>query len=106
MTTNAYLQLGFYIVVLIALAKPLGAYMARVYEGQPALLNRLGTPVAHPFENPTALSNFLELLSILLISAALCYTFGVMVKDTRQGWAVLATMTIVFVGLLAVAAWS
>ena len=106
MTTNAYLQLGFYIVVLIALAKPLGAYMARVYEGQPALLNRLGAPVAHPFENPTALSNFLELLSILLISAALCYTFGVMVKDTRQGWAVLATMTIVFVGLLAVAAWS
>jgi len=61
---------------------------------------------AHPFENPTALSNFLQLLSILLISAALCYTFGVMVKDTRQGWAVLATMTIVFVGLLAVAAWS
>jgi K+-transporting ATPase ATPase A chain len=57
---------------------------------------------AHPFENPTPLSNFLELLSILLISAALCYTFGAMVGDTRQGWAVLGAMTIVFVVLLAV----
>ena len=61
---------------------------------------------AHPFENPTPLSNFLEVLSILLISAALCYTFGVMVKDTRQGWAVLAAMTIVFVALLALCAWA
>ncbi|HET8576514.1 MAG TPA: potassium-transporting ATPase subunit KdpA [Methylomirabilota bacterium] len=57
---------------------------------------------SHPFENPTSLSNFLELLAILLISAALCYTFGVMVKDTRQGWAVLAAMTVIFVALLAV----
>jgi len=57
---------------------------------------------AHPYENPTPLANFLELLSILMISAALCYTFGVMVGDTRQGWAVLAAMTVIFVGLLAV----
>ncbi len=57
---------------------------------------------AHPLENPTPLSNFLELLAILLIPAALCYTFGVMVKDTRQGWTVLAAMTVIFVGLLAV----
>jgi K+-transporting ATPase ATPase A chain len=57
---------------------------------------------SHPFENPTPLSNFLELLAILEISAALCYTFGVMVGDTRQGWAVLAAMTIMFVGLLVV----
>ena len=42
---------------------------------------------AHPFENPTPLANFLEVLAILLIPAALCYTFGVMVGDTRQGWA-------------------
>ena len=55
---------------------------------------------AHPFENPTPLSNFLELLAILLIPAALCYTFGVMVKDTRQGWALLAAMTLIFVPLL------
>ena len=48
---------------------------------------------AHPFENPTPLSNFLEMLSILLIPAALCYTFGALVGDTRQGWAVLAAMT-------------
>jgi len=52
---------------------------------------------AHPFENPTPLTNFLELLAILLIPAALCYTFGKMVGDTRQGWALLAAMTIVLV---------
>ena len=55
---------------------------------------------AHPFENPTPLSNFLELLAILLIPAALCYTFGVMVGDTRQGWAVLAAMLLIFVPLV------
>jgi K+-transporting ATPase ATPase A chain len=54
---------------------------------------------AHPFENATPLSNFLELLAILLIPAALCYTFGVMVGDTRQGWAVLAAMLAIFVPL-------
>src|SRR3989440_1375862 len=57
---------------------------------------------AHPFENPTPLSGFLELLSILVISGALCYTFGVMVGDTRQGWTVLAAMSVIFVGLLIV----
>jgi potassium-transporting ATPase potassium-binding subunit len=57
---------------------------------------------AHPFENATPLSNFLEVLSILVISAALCYTFGAMVKDTRQGWAVLTAMTVMFVALLVV----
>ena len=61
---------------------------------------------AHPFENPTPLSNFLETLSILLIPAALCYTFGKMVGDTRQGWAILAAMTIIFVALLAVTVWA
>lgn len=55
---------------------------------------------AHPLENPTPLSNFLEMLSILLIPAALCYTFGVMVGDTRQGWAILAAMTIILVSLI------
>jgi potassium-transporting ATPase potassium-binding subunit len=55
---------------------------------------------AHPFENPTAFSNFIEMLSILLIAAAFCYTFGVMVNDRRQGWALLAAMTILFVPLL------
>jgi len=56
---------------------------------------------AHPFENPTPLSNFLEVLAILLIPAGLCYTFGRMVGDTRQGWAVLAAMVVIFVGMLA-----
>jgi len=55
---------------------------------------------AHPLENPTPLANFLEMLSILLISAAVCYTFGVMVGDTAQGWTVLAAMTVIFVVLL------
>jgi K+-transporting ATPase ATPase A chain len=54
---------------------------------------------AHPYENPTPLSNFLELLAILLIPAALCYTFGEMVGDRRQGWAVLAAMMVIFVPL-------
>jgi K+-transporting ATPase ATPase A chain len=61
---------------------------------------------SHPFENPTPLSDFVEVLSILLISAALCYTFGKMVGDTRQGWAVLATMTLIFVAMLALCTWA
>ncbi len=61
---------------------------------------------AHPLENPTPLSNLLEMLSILLVPAALCLTYGKMVGDTRQGWALLAVMTIVFVALLSVAVWS
>ncbi len=61
---------------------------------------------AHPFENPTPFSNFLEMLSILMIPAALCYTFGKMVGDTRQGWAILAAMTIIFVVLLSVTVWA
>ncbi|NOT10365.1 MAG: potassium-transporting ATPase subunit KdpA [Methylococcaceae bacterium] len=55
---------------------------------------------AHPLENPTPLSNFLEMLSILLIPGALCYTFGMMVGDTRQGWAILAAMTLILVALI------
>jgi K+-transporting ATPase ATPase A chain len=54
---------------------------------------------SHPFENPTPLSNFLQMLAIFLIPGALTYTFGRMVGDTRQGWAVLAAMSILFVAL-------
>ena len=61
---------------------------------------------AHPYENPTTLSNLLEMLAIIIIPAALTYTFGRMVGDTRQGWAVFAAMLILFVSLLSVAAWS
>jgi K+-transporting ATPase ATPase A chain len=60
---------------------------------------------AHPLENPTPLSNFFEVLSILLISAALCYTFGKLVRDTRQGWAVLAAMTVIILPLMLLCAW-
>ncbi len=52
---------------------------------------------AHPFENPTPLTNLIEMLSIFLIPAGLTYTFGKMVKDTRQGWVLLATMFILFI---------
>ena len=55
---------------------------------------------AHPFENPTPLSNFFNVYGLMLIPIALTYTFGKMVKDTRQGWAVLAAMFVVFVPLL------
>jgi len=61
---------------------------------------------AHPFENATPFSNFVEMLSILVISGALCYTFGVMVGDTRQGWAILAAMTIILVAFLALSVWA
>jgi K+-transporting ATPase ATPase A chain len=61
---------------------------------------------AHPFENPTPLSNFLEMLAILLIPAALTYTFGKMVGDTRQGWAILAAMTLVLVAISGLAIWA
>ncbi|NOT84718.1 MAG: potassium-transporting ATPase subunit KdpA [Methylococcaceae bacterium] len=57
---------------------------------------------AHPFENPTPLSNFLELLAILLIPAALCHSFGTLMNDPRQGWAILSTMTLVLLGALLV----
>ncbi len=56
---------------------------------------------AHPYENPDALTNLIEMLAIILIPAALTYTFGHIVGDTRQGWAVLAAMIILFVPLYA-----
>jgi K+-transporting ATPase ATPase A chain len=55
---------------------------------------------AHPFENPTPLSNFFNVYALIVIPAALTYTFGKMVKDTRQGWAILAAMFVVFLPLL------
>ncbi|ASQ46158.1 potassium-transporting ATPase subunit KdpA [Legionella clemsonensis] len=55
------------------------------------------TNSAHPFENPTPLTNFLEMLALLLIPASLCYTFGLMVHDKRQGWAILIAMAIMFI---------
>jgi K+-transporting ATPase ATPase A chain len=61
---------------------------------------------AHPYENPTSASNFLELLAMVLIPAALTYTFGRMVGDTRQGWAVFAAMAILFVSTLSIAVYN
>lgn len=64
------------------------------------------TNSAHPLENATPFSNFLEMLALVLIPAALCYTYGKMIGDTRQGWSLLIAMTIVFVSLLGVTVWS
>jgi K+-transporting ATPase ATPase A chain len=61
---------------------------------------------AHPYENPTPLTNFLQMISMLLIPAALCFTFGRMVGDLRQGWAVFAGMTVIFVLMAAIALWA
>jgi len=61
---------------------------------------------AHPFENPTGLTDFVEMWSILVISAALTYTFGRMVKDTRQGWAIFAVMSLLFLGGLGLTYWA
>ena len=61
---------------------------------------------AHPLENPTPLSNFLECLAILVISAALCFTFGEMVRDRRQGWVLLAAMLVIFLPCLVACYWA
>ncbi|HEX4026064.1 MAG TPA: potassium-transporting ATPase subunit KdpA [Rhizomicrobium sp.] len=61
---------------------------------------------AHPFENPTGLTDFAELWAILVISASLTYTFGRMVKDTRQGWAIFAVMAVLFLGGLGITYWA
>ncbi|WP_332744270.1 potassium-transporting ATPase subunit KdpA [Hydrogenophaga sp.] len=58
---------------------------------------------AHPFENPTAVTNFVQMLAIFLIPAALCFVFGRMVGDRRQGWAVLAAMVVLFVAFVVAA---
>jgi len=61
---------------------------------------------AHPYENPTGASNFLQMLSIFLIPAALCFMFGHLVGDVRQGVVVLASMTLIFVAMVATVVWA
>lgn len=61
---------------------------------------------SHPYENPTPVSNLLQMLAIVLIPAALCFTFGRWVGDLRQGLAILAAMTAILVALLAVEVWA
>ena len=65
-----------------------------------------GVNSAHPFENPTPLTNFLELLAILLLPSALVDTYGRLVGSRRQGWAILAAMYLLFTAGLAVALWA
>jgi potassium-transporting ATPase potassium-binding subunit len=61
---------------------------------------------AHPYENPTPLSNFVQMISIFLIPAALCFVFGRMVGDARQGWAVFGAMTAIFIVMAVIALWA
>jgi len=61
---------------------------------------------AHPFENPTPLSNLLEMLAILILPGAICFTFGEMIGDRRQGWAILIAMTVLLVAFLSVAVYA
>jgi potassium-transporting ATPase potassium-binding subunit len=61
---------------------------------------------AHPYENPTPLSNFLQMIAMFLIPAALCFTFGRVLGDSRQGWAILGAMTFIFVVMAVVAVWA
>jgi potassium-transporting ATPase potassium-binding subunit len=65
-----------------------------------------GVNSAHPFENPTPFSNWLELIAILLIPMALCFSFGHMVKDRRQGWAIWTAMFVLLVSALIISFWS
>jgi K+-transporting ATPase ATPase A chain len=64
------------------------------------------TNSAHPFENPTPLTNVLEILAILVIPVGLCFTFGNMVKDRRQGIALLIAMMVIFIAFLGLAIWA
>jgi K+-transporting ATPase ATPase A chain len=61
---------------------------------------------AHPYENPTPLTNFVQMIAMFLIPAAFCFAFGRMLGDLRQGWAVLAAMTVIFVVMAGVALWA
>lgn len=61
---------------------------------------------AHPFENPTALTNLVQMLAIFLIPAALCFAFGEVVGDRRQGRAILWAMTLIFIVCVAVVMWA
>jgi potassium-transporting ATPase potassium-binding subunit len=61
---------------------------------------------AHPYENPTPLTNYVQMLSMFLIPAALCFVFGRLVGDMRQGWAVLGGMTVIFVLMSVIAIWA
>jgi K+-transporting ATPase ATPase A chain len=61
---------------------------------------------SHPFENPTPLSNFIQMIAMFLIPAALCFVFGRMVGDPRQGWAVLGAMTVIFIVMAVIATWA
>jgi K+-transporting ATPase ATPase A chain len=61
---------------------------------------------AHPYENPTPLSNFVQMIAMFIIPAALCFVFGRMLGDLRQGWAILSAMTVIFVVMAALALWA
>lgn len=65
-----------------------------------------GVNSAHPFENPTPFSNFLQLLAILLLPVAQVFAYGKLIKEEKQGFSILATMSVLFLGLLVFSLWS
>lgn len=65
-----------------------------------------GANAAHPFENPSPLTNFLSMFLIFAVSAGLTHTFGLMARDTRQGWALFAAMSVLFLAGVTVAYWA
>jgi len=108
-TLSAYRELPLLSAIRDADGKPvLSQILAVGPAASQVAIKHLGTNgggffnvnAAHPFESATACSNFVLMLSQLAIGAALCHTFGKMVKDTRQGWALLAAMLVIFVPLL------
>lgn len=65
-----------------------------------------GVNSAHPFENPTPVSNFLQMLALLLLAAALTYTYGKITGSTRQGWTIFSAMLILFIAGLSLSLWA
>ena len=107
------IQYVLFVAIVTALVKPLGEYMERVFSRKRTLLDRFFLPVerliyritavdpdnangAHPYENPTPLTTFLEMLAIVLLPAALTNTFGRMVGQPRQGWLLYGVMLLLF----------
>ncbi len=122
--TRIFLPLGFIVALFLVfqgIPQTLqGAASATTLEGAPQTITRglvaslesikhlgtngggwFGTNAAHPFENPTALSNVIHILCMMLLPTALVYAFGLMIKNKKQGWAVFTAMGVIFLVMLA-----
>ncbi|MGG1516425.1 potassium-transporting ATPase subunit KdpA [Paenibacillus oryzisoli] len=121
--TRVFLPLSFLVaLVLVFQGVPqtlLGAVQATTMEGAPQTITRglvaslesikhigtngggwFGTNAAHPFENPTPVSNFIHIICMMLLPTSLVYAFGLMIKNKKQGWTIFAAMGIIFIVML------